>query len=65
MTGTIKAIKVSLWLSILIIVMGCANPPKDTENKEESTITRIPNIVKALEALGSVNKKKVDKEEEK
>ena len=65
MTGMIRVIKVSLWLSILIIVMGCVNPPKDTKNKEESTITRIPNIVKALEALGSVNKKKVDKEEEK
>ena len=65
MTGTIKAIKVSLWLSILIIVMGCANLPKDTKNKEESTITRIPNIVKALEALGNTGKKKVDKDEEK
>ena len=65
MTGMTRAIKVSLWLSILIIVMGCANPPKDTKNKEESTITRIPNIVKALEALGTVGKNKVDKEEEK
>ena len=62
----IRVIKTFLWLSISLIVLGCANPHKEQPKDEsKSTITHIPNIVKALEAIANAGKNKVDKEEEK
>ena len=62
----IRVINVFLWLSVLLIVMGCANPHKETPKEQtKSTISQIPDIVKALEAIANVGKNRVDKDEEK
>ena len=60
MTGTIKAINILL---IILLLSGC----KTTQPTSDSPtgVQNIPNIIKALEALGSVGKKEVDKEEKK
>ena len=58
----IKTIKISLCVSTLILIIGCV---KDTSVDNKSTISNIPAIVKALEALGKTNKKNVDKEDKK
>ena len=60
----IKVINILLLIIVAVIVLACANPHKE-QTKNESTIQNIPNIVKALEALGNTGKKKVDKEEKK
>jgi hypothetical protein len=61
MTGMIKTIKISLCVT-LILIISCT---KDTSVDNKSTISNIPAIVKALEALGNTNKKNVDKEDKK
>ena len=62
----IRVINIFLWLSVLLIVLGCANPHKETPKEQtKSTISEIPNIVKALEAIANAGKNKVDKEDEK
>jgi hypothetical protein len=62
MTGMIKTIKISLCVTTLILIISCA---KDTSVDNKSTISNIPAIVKALEALGNTDKKNVDKEDKK
>jgi hypothetical protein len=50
MTGMIKTIKISLCITTLILIISCT---KDTSVDNKSTISNIPAIVKALEALGN------------
>lgn len=61
----IFTLKLAIWVCILPILMSCVNQPKKEEEKTLNGVQNIPNIVKALEALGNVGKKKVDKDEEK
>lgn len=60
MTGTITKIICSI---LLLTLIGCETP-KETKKQPEG-VSNIPNIVKALEAIGSVGKSKVDKEDKK
>ena len=59
----IKVINILLLLIVVTILLGC----KTTQPTSESPtgVQNIPNIIKALEALGNTGKKKVDKDEEK
>lgn len=59
----IKVINILLLLIVVTILLGC----KTTQPISESPtgVQNIPNIIKALEALGNTGKKKVDKEEKK
>ena len=60
----IKVINILLFLIVAVILLACTTPKKE-QTKNESTIQKIPDIVKALEALANTGKKKVDKDEEK
>ena len=59
----IKIINILLFITIFTIIVGCkTNQPTQESN---SGVQNIPNIVKALEALGTVGKKEVDKNKKK
>lgn len=59
----IKIINILLFITIFTIIVGCKmNQPTQEPN---SGVQNIPNIVKALEALGTVGKKEVDKDNKK
>lgn len=47
---------------MMVFLMSCEHT-KVHKSGESSTIQNIPAIVKALEAIGEVNKSKVDKSE--
>ena len=47
----------------MITLLSCETTQPTVEN--ESTVSNIPNIIKALEAIGSVGKKTLDKDEKK
>ena len=60
-----KTINIVLFLSYLILTMACAKNPPEDESIKQNSLSQIPSIVKALEALANVGKNKVDKDEEK
>lgn len=59
----IKVINILLLLVVVSVLLGC----KTTQPTSESPtgVQNIPNIIKALEALSSVGKKEVDKDNKK
>ncbi len=56
-------IKKIISIFVMITLLSCETTQPTVEN--ESTISNIPNIVKALEAISSVGKKTLDKDEKK
>jgi len=57
-----KKVNLVIILTILMLT-SCVQPPKSQSKQNESTLSQIPSIVKALELLANTGKKKVDKDE--
>jgi len=63
-----KNFELYIGLALICIILfiglsGCTTTQPKSDSKP--TISNIPNIIKGLEALGSVGKKEVDKDEKK